>query len=426
MAAGATLLPFTAVSADRIAGANDTLRIGVIGCGARGTELIGDLLSRRNNAVPIRIAAVCDICEPHRARAESLASADAARYWQDLVEQRDLDAIIVAAPDHHHAAMSIAAMESGKDIYCEKPMTLRLEEARAFRDAAVCTGRIVQIGAQETSEPQWHLAHDIIRSGAIGATVWCQGSYRPSPAAAQWDRPVLKSVRFAGLDWDGFRGASPERRFDPDRYLNWRKYWDYSNGIAGETFYHKLAALLIAVGSAFPERVSAAGGIYVRDGREVPDSFVMTAEYPGGRTIVLASSMTNRNGLPAVIRGREASLEFCGRFVKIVTANGASEKLGRFPISGRSIDASDEAGNREASHFSERKCETTPRPDHLDNWLRCIRSREKCVCNEEIGYQTMAAVAMAVESYRTGKTLSFDGTTGHITPSGAKNHPLIA
>ena len=402
MAAGATLLPFTAASADRIAGANDTLRIGVIGCGARGTELIRDLLSRRNNAVPIRIAAVCDICEPHRARAESLASADAARYWQDLVEQRDLDAIIVAAPDHHHAAMSIAAMESGKDIYCEKPMTLRLEEARAFRDAAVRTGRIVQIGAQETSEPQWHLAHDIIRSGAIGATVWCQGSYRPSPATAQWDRPLLKNARFADLDWDGFRGASPERRFDPDRYLNWRKYWDYSNGIAGETFYHKLAALLIAAGPAFPERVSAAGGIYVRDGREVPDSFVMTAEYPGGRTIVLASSMTNRNGLPAVIRGREASLEFCGRFVKIVTANGA------------------------AHHMSERKCETTPRPDHLDNWLRCIRSREKCVCNEEIGYQAMAAVAMAVESYRTGKTLSFDGTTGHITPSGAKNHPLIA
>ena len=128
----------------------------------------------------------------------------------------------------------------------------------------------------------------------------------------------------------------------------------------------------------------------------------MTVEYPGGRTIVLASSMTNRNGLPAVIRGLEASLEFCGSFVKIVAANGPSH------------------------HMSERKCETTPRPDHLDNWLRCIRSREKCVCNEEIGYQTMAAVAMAVESYRTGKTLSFDGTTGHMIPSRAKNHPLIA
>jgi predicted dehydrogenase len=402
MAAGAALLPFTAASAQRIAGANEALRIGVIGCGARGTELMRDLLSRGKRRTPHRVVVACDACETHRSRASSLTGADAVPHWQDLVQRRDLDAIVVATPDHHHAAMSIAAMESGKDVYCERPMALRLDEAAAFWDVARRTGRTVQIGAQQTSQPQWRLAREIIRSGEIGDTVWCQGSYEPSPAVTQWERPLYKNAGFADLDWDAFRGCSAERHFDPDRFLNWRKYWDYSNGIAGQVFYHKLAALLIAVGPAFPERVSAAGGIYVRDGREVPDSFVMTAEYSGGRTIVLASSMANRYGLPAVIRGREASLEFHGRFIKIA----------------RGVTASNRA--------TEMCCETIPREDHLANWLHCIRSRKKCVCNEDIGYQSMVAIAMAVESYRTGKTLSFDGATGRMFPSCVMNRTIIA
>ena len=479
MAAGATLLPFTAASAQRIVGANEGLRIGVIGCGARGTELMQDLLSRDGPSGPtspplkgdlggcrswmessgagmvhppespfkgglasaysgpisrestdfeevrVMIPAVCDAYEQHVARARRLTGADAIPHWQDLVQRRDLDAVVVATPDHHHAAMSIAAMESGKDVYCERPMALRLDEATAFWDVARRTGRTVQIGAQQTSQAQWHLAHEIIRSGEIGDTVWCQGSYEPSPAATQWERPLYKNASFADLDWDAFQGEGPfvvqasacgclrephpkgcttnrGRHFDPNRFLNWRKYWDYSNGVAGQVFYHKLAALLIAVGPAFPERVSAAGGIYVRDGREVPDSFVMTAEYSDGRTIVLASSMANRYGLPAVIRGREASLEFHGRFIKIV----------------RGVTASNRA--------TEMCCETIPREDHLANWLHCIRSREKCVCNEEIGYQSMVAIAMAVESYRTGKTLSFDGATGRMFPSCVMNRTVIA
>ena len=402
LAGAVAFAPLMPSGLHRAAGANDTLRIGVIGCGARGVELMRDIAARGKRGARTTIAAVCDICEPRDARARSLADSEVVRRWQDLVERPDIDAVVVATPDHLHAPMSIAAMESGKDVYCEEPMTLRLEEAKAFRDVAARTRRIVQIGAQQTSQPRWHLAREIILSGAIGPTIWCQGSYRPSAATPQRNDSAKALVCPADLDWDAFQGPGGKRGLDADRFLNWRKYWDYSNGIAGEVFYHKLAALLVAVGPAFPERVSAAGGIYVQDGREVPDSFVMTAEYPNGLTIVLASSMANLNGLPAVIRGREASIELHTDSVKIVQDMTAS--------------------NRMITEY----CETAARPDHLDDWLRCIRSRERCVCNEEIGCQAMVAIAMAVESYRTGKTLRFDAKTEQAVPLHVEGSSLAA
>lgn len=337
------------------ASANDTIRVGIVGCGARGLEL-ARVISERGKGVSV--AAVCDASTAQAEGVGALTGAETVRRWQDLIERRDIDAVVVAAPDHLHAPISIAAMECGKDVYCEKPMTLGLEEAIAFRDTASRTRRVVQIGAYQTSQPQWRVAREILDSGKIGSAVWCQGSYRPSAEGAS-----------SGTDAD------------------WRKYWRYSNGIAGERFYHKLAALLTAVGPAYPERVSAAGGVYAQDGREVPDSLVMTAEYANGMTIVLASSMANRRGLPAVIRGSAGSIELCGDEVRIIDDAHAAHAPVSMP------------------------CGTASLAEHVENWLTCIRSRGRCSCNEEIGCQAMVAAALAVESYRTGKTLRFDPHT---------------
>jgi predicted dehydrogenase len=306
--------------------------------------------------------------------------------WTEMIARRDVDAVVIATPDHWHAPMAIAAMEAGKDVYCERPMALDAAQAKAFRDTAQRTGRVVQIGVQETSEGQWHTAREeVLEPGRLGPVRWSQGSYSPIANAAATAR---ETVSRRDLDWKAFLGPATDRGFEPERFFEWRKYWDYSGGIATDLHYHKLAPLLIALGADYPERVSAAGGVYLRDGREVPDAFVMTAEYAGGHTVVLASSVATRREIPAVIRGRDASLYAEGARIRIVPEEGVGETV----IPSKAM------------------------PDHLDDWLNCIRTRNKPVCNEEIGYRAMVAVSMGVQAYREGATLRWDAARHAILP----------
>lgn len=399
-AAAGAALGRTARSAERVAGANDTIRIGALGVGGRGRSLLNDLTGRTRAGEAVRVAAVCDIYEPYKQRAREMSGGDLYHEWERLVERDDIDAVVIATPDHWHAPMAIAAMQTGKDVYCEKPMTLNVAEAKAFRDAAVATGRIVQIGTQHTSEGQWHTAREIIREGKIGRLIWSQGSYSRNSKAGEWNYTIHDDAAPENLDWDRFLGSAPKRPFNRERFFRWRKYWDYSGGIATDLHYHKLAPLLVAVGPEFPERVSAAGGVYVHDDREVPDTFVMTAEYPGGHTVVLASSMANRQALPGVIRGHEATVFLEGANVRVVAEKEfEGEFAERFGAPQEMV-----APSREMA-------------PHMTNWLDCLRSREKCVCDEELGYRTMVAIGMSIEAYRRGCTLYWDAAREEYAPS---------
>lgn len=390
----------TAASRNKVKGANDRVRAGIIGCGGRGTELLREILHRNKKGLGLEIAAVCDIWDTRKDRAKQITGAEVHHRWQDLIERNDLDGVIIAVPDHWHSAMAIAAMETGKDVYCEKPMTQYADEAKTFRNKAVATKRIVQIGTQYTSEGQWHLAHDLIQAGKIGKVVWSQSSYSRNSKGGEWNYAIDKSAAPDNLDWEAFLGRAPKREFSPERYFRWRKYWDYSGGIATDLHYHMLAPLLLAIGPEFPERVSAAGGIYVHDDREVPDTFMMTAEFPSGHTIIQASSMANSNALPSVIRGHEATLEFHKQTVKVKP----------------------EAPYRKVfeSRFGSRKevdIEAPERAPHITNWVDCVKSRQKCACDEELGYRTMVAIGMSIEAYRKGRTLYFDRDSEEIVQS---------
>lgn len=372
---------------------NERVRIGVVGCGRRGVQLI-EALSKRSG---VQVTCVSDVFSPRLEYASSRFGCAAVPRWQDLVSRHDLDAIVVATPDHWHAPIAIAAMESGKDVYCETPMALSLDEAKAFRDCAVRTQRIVQIGAEQASEDQWHAAAAIVRSGRIGRLRWSQGDYRvrSTPAGG---KPAWPAATPETLDWHAFHRGERACSFAPDRFDRWWAYFDYSGGIATAAFYPKLAALLLAAGSEFPVRVSAAGGVYARDGREVPDSLVMTCEYPGGHTVVLASAMARGEERPAIIRGERGSIEFLGGAVRVTPEPAAGcwlrSRLGA-------------------------KSETVPareRLDHLGDWIEGVRERRPCVCNEELGYRAMVPIAMALEAYRSNRTLYFDPATGSFAP----------
>jgi predicted dehydrogenase len=363
------------------------VRIGVIGCGARGQALVAEAMSRVEPDVPIAIAAVSDACAGRRDKIAAATKAASIKRWQNLIERHDIDAVIVATPDNLHAPISIAAMEAGKDVYCERPMALTLADAAAFRDTAARTKRVVQIGAHQTSEAQWHAARELMAGGKLGQLRWCQGRYGKSNELA------AQAASSEQPDWDVYADGKSS---DPDRFYNWRKYKDYSGGVAWSDLYWKLAALLVATDTPeqeWPVRVSAAGGVYTNDGREVPDSFVLNAEFASGHTIVLASSMAGNRERPAMIRGEQAAIEFNGDSIAIIGDGG----------------------------YGESEQVTVPaRKSHLDNWLGCIRSRDKCVCDERLGYRTSAIIAMAMQAYATGTSVAMDGASGAIVTAPAR------
>lgn len=366
--------PSSAASARHVHGANGTIGLGYIGAGARGRALMAGF-----SALPsVRHVAVCDAYGPRRrSAAQATGAAEVAR-WEDVLTHPGVDAVVIATPDHWHAVMGIAALEAGKDVYCERPMALSIEEASRFRDTARRTGGIVQVGVQETSEGQWHeVARVFEETRALGRVLWSQGGYSKLDAATSVSR---ESVNVHELDWTAFEGPAKAHPCTLGRFLNWRHYWDYSGGIAMQQHYHKLAPLLVALNEGSPSRAAAAGGVYARDGREVPDMFVMTLEYAAGHSIVLASSVLTERELPAVFRAEHGTLYAEGPRLRLVYEHDIA-----------------------AGSFDGEILDVTPRQGHLENWLDSIRDRIQPVCNVDVGYHTSVALAMAVRAYRENR-----------------------
>jgi predicted dehydrogenase len=358
------------------------------------------------------VVAVCDVYEKRKRAAETFASAEGTLDYRQLLDRRDVDAVVIATPDHWHARMALEALSKGKDVYLEKPVTRTIEEAKQLAEAVPRTGRVLQVGSQTTSSDQWWQARKAIQDGMIGQLLQSQGSYHRNSEDGEWNWKIdpAASPQASGedyVDWKMWLGDAPSRPFDPDRFFRFRKYWDYSGGIATDLFYHVMAPLNIAWGEAqFPYKVSASGGIYVfKDGREVPDTFALLAEYPKGHSLVLSSSLANDTHIPGLIRGHEGTIMMVpeGRFegrVDFITITPQ-------PIARQNF--------KERYGTIQVQLETEPRESHMENFLRCVRTREKPVLDIDTAYKAMVTIGMSVQSYREGRVLYFDAARQRVT-----------
>lgn len=411
-AAGAAAIYHTNVHA-RILGANDRINIGCIGLGGRGRGVMRWAMEVGKNSRPAQVVAVCDVYRKRLNQAKEMSQAELATLdYREVIARKDIDAVIIATPDHWHAPIAIEAMKAGKDVYCEKPMTRTVEEARKFYEASRQTNRVVQIGSQTTSSDQWWKARKAIEDGMIGQLLMSQGSYHRNSIEGEWNWPIDQNAGPQGkgddyIDWNMWLGNAPKRPYNADRFFRFRKYWDYSGGIATDLFYHVVAPLNICWGEAqFPHKVMASGGIYVfKDGREVPDTFHLIAEFPKGHSLVLSSSMANSTHIPGLIRGHEGTImmvpqgQFEGRVDHItVTPEKISKK------------AFVEKWGKE-----EVEIPTEKREDHMENFLGCVKSRQKTVLDPLTAYKAMTTIAMSVQSYREGRVLYFNETTQRVT-----------
>ncbi|MBI1899289.1 MAG: Gfo/Idh/MocA family oxidoreductase [Acidobacteria bacterium] len=394
---------------NRVIGANDRIQIGVIGVGGRGFYVSREFAKAGEAGNSCQIVAVCDVYEKRKQRAAELHKCDGTLDYREIVNRSDVDAVIVATPDHWHAKIALDALDHGKDVYLEKPMCHTIEEARRLVETVRETKRILQVGSQTTSGEQWHKAKKVIADGMLGDLIMSQGSYHRNSKEGEWNWPIDANAGPEGkgedyVDWKMWLGSAPKRAWNADRFFRFRKYWDYSGGIATDLFYHVVAPMNICWGEAqFPSKVTAIGNIAVfKDEREVPDTFHLLGEYPKGHTIVLSSSMANSQHVPGLIRGHQASL--------IMVEHGQFERYAPYITvkPEKRVISAEYKAKWGADDIQIPVEEGNMMQTHVNNFLTCIRTRAKPTLDVETGARAQVLISMAVQSYRQGRVLYFD------------------
>lgn len=309
-----TALAAAAVSYNRILGANDAIGIGVIGLGNISRGHLREFGEREDS----RIAAVCDIYAPRLDAGVSQTGAQGYRRYQDLLADGNVDAVIICTPDHWHAPMAIDAMRAGKDVDVEKPMSLTIGEARAMVLTAQETGRILAVDSEHMAHGIWEPARRAVAAGLLGKVLWSQTSRSRNTSEPPWNYPIDEGASPDNLDWEAFLGSAPKRPFSKERFFRWRRYWDYSGGIATDLYYHHITPLIHVLGREFPVRAVSAGGLYGTPSElmEVPDTFVIALDFPSEHTLVCGGSLKNSVEARIIVRGTAANLHFEGSHLR--------------------------------------------------------------------------------------------------------------
>jgi predicted dehydrogenase len=413
--------PSKSASTGRVIGANDKINVGIIGVGGRGAYLARYFNSYGEKTGACKIVAIADVWTKRKNAEAKRYNCDGYLDYREIVNRKDVDAIVVATPDHWHAPIALEGMDKGKDVYLEKPMCHTIEEAKQLAATVRETKRVMQIGSQTTSADQWHKAKKYIADGAIGKMLMSQGSYHRNSTEGEWNWPIDANAGPEGkgddyIDWKMWLGHAPKRAWNADRYFRFRKYWDYSGGIATDLFFHVVAPLNICWPEPqFPRRVSALGGILqFKDEREVPDTFNLIADFPQGHTLVLSSSMANSKHIPGLIRGNQGTIVMVehGQF------EGRTDSIKLIPEKKVMTDA------YKAKFGDVEKVIPVDQKDamvaHIANFLDSVRSRQQPTLNVEVALRAQVTITMAVDSYRKGQILYWDDKAMKVTNKAPK------
>jgi predicted dehydrogenase len=383
----------TALSYGRILGANDRVRVGLLGSGGRGTY-VSRQAKEFGNA---EIAAMADIYEPRidSARQQLNPSGVAHHDFRQLLDRKDIDAVIIGSPDHWHVPMTIAAVQAGKDVYCEKPVTHSVDEGRGLIEAVRKSGRIVQVGYQQRSYPHFQQARDLIQGGRIGhvtqVLTWWNQNYMGHKAP---------KVDQAKLDWPQFLGSACPRDFDVWRFTNWRWFWDYGGGTLTDLFSHWVDSVQWIMSDSVPSEVRGQGSRFQVDWFEAPDTVNAAWTYPKKFQVSYVSTMvTNMEDGGILFRGTEGSLRLTRPGFEVYPENGQFDRKTSLPA---------------ASLRTEAQRDGTI--DHVLNWLNCIRTRNPPNAPVESSVDAANAAYWGNEAIRSGRALELPGRTGAWKP----------
>lgn len=407
------------------------LRFASIGTGVRGCN---DLVTAI--ACGAEMVAVCDLYDERFIAAEEQAGKKlpATKRYQEILERPDVDFIIVTTPDHWHARIVEDACAAGKDVYCEKPMTHRVEEGFRIIDAARKHNRIIQIGSQETSSIIHQKAREIYQSGALGTVTSIEAWMDRNGASGAWKYPIPPGASERNIDWETFLGDAPRCPFDAARFFRWRAFRDYGEGLPGDLFVHLLTGIYAITGlKAPPLRAFSTGGLFrwKYSGRDQPDLIETFYEYPDFRLMMRCNQSNDSAGQMVRIFGTRATLEIGGddTHVSLIpqdntprpetySTEGWPAKLRQeylaewhqrhpAPAPGDFAVVSDSVTYRAPHEFDEDRA-------HMTNFLNAVHTRQPANEDAEFGNWTSIACIMANYSYFNKTVAVWDETSKRI------------
>jgi predicted dehydrogenase len=423
-----------APSTGKVIGANDRIGVAVIGVGyGIGQNHIMGIQddANKNNVV---VAAACDLFSKRRdwiqGKAEQygrkmpqpLKAADVYEDHRKVLERKDIDAVVIATHDPWHAPISIEAMQAGKHVYCEKPMTRHLGEAFQIYDMVKKTGRIFQVGSQGCSAGAWHKAAQLIKAGNIGTLIWGQGYYCRNNPKGEWNYDIDTETKPENLDWNRWLGPVSKRQpFSADAFHRWRKYYPYCSGLLGDLVPHRLHPLMLASGNPeFPSRVMSIGTKHVRTDRltpntperDVPEHVQLVAEFPSGYMVTITCSTVNAKSPGFVIYGHKGILQIgsSGEVVEMVPEKEfAAETEGLSETERRQLALDPIKGLQKEDIRV-----------HEKNWFDCIRNGKQPNAGIDLAIRVQTVISLAEMSERLRSVCLFDEKTRKVTDGNGK------
>lgn len=392
----------------------EIVRMAVIGVGGMGTGHCAAFSNlNKNRGAKVNIVAIADpwprnLDSAHKRLSESgkdregkviepwQPGVEVAKYadYHDVLKRDDIHAVLIASPEHWHAQHAIDAVRAGKDVYCEKPMTLNLADAMKLRETSLSNPNvIVQVGTQKMALPAYHEARKWIKEGLIGTPTCSQTSYCRNTPDGEWNYYFVDPNWKAGkdVDWEKWTGPIGSMDFDPYVLNRWRRYKKTSTGIIGDLLVHVMTPLMMAMDQGWPVKVTAIGSHLIDKKMENHDTLNILVEFETGHQMVVMGATTNDSGLTPMIRGQKGIIEVTDQSLRFYPqskfSEGVDERRPQLPNIGDDQD------------------------QHRMNWLECIRTRKQPEANVESGLKVMVVVDLATRSLWEGGSFAFDPKT---------------
>ncbi len=402
-----------------VAGANNRIAVGIVGVGFGIGKNHLEGIHQNAAANNVVVAAACEVYNKRRDWAKEKAGLKDADLFGDhrkLLERKDIDAVLIATHDPWHAQITIDALQAGKHVYCEKPLTRYLDEAFKVYDTVKRTGKVFQIGSQGCSAGGYAKCAELIKAGKIGTLVWAQAWYSRNSINGEWNYPIEDESTAQNIDWERWLGPVKKRGpFSAEQYHRWRKYYEYCAGPMGDLAPHRLHPLMLATGNPeFPVRVCSIGtkNVHIDKNspdtpeREVPEHAQLLAEFPSGYVIMVTCCTVNGSTPGLSLYGHKANLN--------IDATGGKVELLPQREFGDDIDPATFA-NLQPEEIRV----------HEKNWFDCIRSGKQPNADIELAIRVQTVISLAEMSDRLKTTCLFDEKSRKVSDGGGKEMTAI-
>lgn len=409
--------------------ANDRLNVGFIGVGARAQQLMDDAKNIRG----LEIVGICDAYKGRieRALERTAGRAKVYRDHRELLASKEIDAVFIATPDHLHATHVKAALEAGKDVYCEKPLTYTIDEGLEIVAASRATGKIVQVGSQGVSSSLQQKAREIIASGRLGQITMVRANNHRNTASGAWIYPIPPDASPDTVNWEMFLGSSKRMPYSPERFFRWRCFSDYSGGIATDLYVHLVTTIHFLMAAKAPDSVMAMGEIYRwKENRDVPDTLNALLQYPEGFVVNLSATFNNEgvNERGFQIMGTEGTLEISGKALTFTPSRGNEDngwivdawpsRLQKAYYSDPRVIAAERPGRQpqKVQSGSERWEETGlgDAVPHIANFVNSVRTRKAPYEDALTGHRAAAVAHMVNLSVKKQQLIRWDGSNDRL------------